>query len=100
MVTIVRAFSEEQARVLINLHQQYEVWMEAEQALASIPYNLIRKQVNDYAYLYEVKDRVGNAKSLGPWSDEQSARLETYRTEKAEWQQRRGASKERCCSKR
>ena len=95
MVTIVRPFSEEQARVLINLRQQYEVWMEAEQALASMPYNLIRKRVKDYEYLYEVKDRVGNAKSLGPWSEEQAARLETYRAEKAEWQHRRDGSKER-----
>lgn len=95
MATIVRPFSEEQARVLINLHQQYEVWMEAEQALAAMPYNLIRKQVKGYEYLYEVKDRLNNARSLGPWSEEQEARLETYRAEKTEWQQRRDGAKER-----
>jgi hypothetical protein len=95
MATVVRPFSEEQARVLINLHQQYEVWMEAEQALTAMPYNLVRKNVNGYEYLYEVKDRANNARSLGPWSDEQAERLEIYRTEKAEWQQRRDGTKER-----
>lgn len=95
MIATVRPFSEEQARVLINLRQQYEVWMEAEQALASMPYNLVRKEVNGRGYLYEVKDRVGNAKSLGPWSDEQAAHLQAYRSKKAEWQQRRDGSRAR-----
>ena len=74
MATVVHPFSDEQARVLINLQQQYEVWMEAERALASMPYNLVRKEVNGYSYLYEVKDRANNARSLGPWSDENAAR--------------------------
>ena len=69
--------------------------MEAEQVLASMPYNLVRKQVNGYEYLYQVKDRLNNAKSLGPWSDEKAMRLETYRSKKAKWQHRRDKSKER-----
>lgn len=95
MTTIIRPFSDEQARILINIHQQYEVWMEAERALAAMPYNLVRKEVNGYAYLYEVKDRANNARSLGPWTEEQAARLNAYRAEKARWQDRRDASKER-----
>jgi hypothetical protein len=95
MATVVHQFSEEQARVLINLQQQYEVWMEAERALASMPYNLVRKEVNGYSYLYEVKDRANNARSLGPWSDENAARLDEYRASKAEWQERRTATKVR-----
>jgi hypothetical protein len=95
MATTIRPFSDEQARILINLHQQYEVWMEAEQALAAMPYNLVRKEVNGYAYLYEVRDRANNARSLGPWSDEQAERLAAYRSQKAEWQTRRDASKDR-----
>ncbi|WP_340318214.1 GSU2403 family nucleotidyltransferase fold protein [Rhizorhabdus argentea] len=95
MTTVVHPFSDEQARVLINLHQQYEVWMEAERALATMPYNLIRKEVNGYSYLYEVLDRANNGKSLGPWSDEQEARLTTYRGDKADWQMRRDTSKAR-----
>jgi hypothetical protein len=94
MVTIVYPFSDEQMRLLVNLRQQYEVWMEAEQALAALPYNLIRKEVNGYAYLYEVKDRANNARSLGPWSDEQQARLEDYRQVKAQLRTRRDISRE------
>jgi hypothetical protein len=89
----IQPFSDEQRRVLVNLQQQYEVWMEAEQALAALPYNLIRKEVSGYSYLYEVLDRTNNARSLGPWSDEQAARLDGYREEKAAWQGRRDASK-------
>lgn len=95
MSTRIQPFSEEQARLLINLQQQYEVWMEAERALAAMPYNMVRKGVSGRSYLYEVKDRANNARSLGPWSDEQAARLENYRTNKAEWQDRRDASKSR-----
>lgn len=95
MKNVLQPFSDEQMRIAINLHQQYEVWMEAERALAAMPYNLVRKQVKDRYYLYEVRDRANNAKSLGPWSEEQSARLEAYRTEKAEWQHRRDMSKQR-----
>lgn len=95
MAIIVYPFSDEQARLLINIRQQYEVWMEAERTLAALPYNLIRKEVGDYSYLYEVRDRANNARSLGPWSEEQAARLEAYRESKALWQQRRGGAKER-----
>ncbi|MBV1687710.1 nucleotidyltransferase domain-containing protein [Novosphingobium sp. G106] len=95
MATFVQPFSEEQTRILINLQQQYEVWMEAERALAAMPYNLVRKEVNGHSYLYEVKDRANNARSLGPWSGERAATLEAYKTEKTQWKERRDASKER-----
>jgi hypothetical protein len=95
MATIVQPFSEEQTRVLINLHQHYEVWMEAERALEAMPYNLVRKDVNGYTYLYEVLDRTNNGKSLGRWSDEQEARLAEYRARKAGWQERRDLSRAR-----
>lgn len=45
---MILPFSDEQARVLVNLRQQYEVSVEAEQALAAMPYNLLRKEVNGY----------------------------------------------------
>jgi hypothetical protein len=67
--------------------------MEAERALAAMPYNLVRKNVSGYSYLYEVLDRTNNAKSLGPWSEAQEARLATYRADKTTWQARRAASK-------
>lgn len=95
MATIVYPFSDEQNRLLINLHQHYDVWMEAERALAGLPYNLVRKEVNGYTYLYEVTDRRNNAKSLGAWSPEQQARFEIYHATKAELQIRRDASRQR-----
>lgn len=88
-----RAFSDEQARALVNLRQRYEVWMEAERDLAKLPYGLARKEVAGRAYLYEIRDRKGNAKSLGPWSDAFAAKLDAYRHEKATLKARISASK-------
>lgn len=79
----VLAFSDEQARALVNLEQRYQVWMEAERALAELPYDLRRKTVGDRDYLYEITGRDGNGRSLGPWSDENESRFETYREQKA-----------------
>ena len=81
-------FTDEQARTLINLQQQYQVWMEAEQELHALPYNLARKEVKGRFYLYEVLDRTGNAKSLGPWTEAADSRMAGYRKAK-------GAAKER-----
>lgn len=76
-------FTDEQARALVNLEQRYQVWMEAERALAELPYDLRRKSVGDRDYLYEITGRDGNGRSLGPWSDENEARFNTYRDQKA-----------------
>ncbi len=89
----VRQFSDEQARVLVNLRQRYEVWIDAGRALAKLPYGLARKQISGRDYLYELRDRIGNGKSLGPWSDEQAARLEAYRDEKERLKSRMAISK-------
>jgi hypothetical protein len=90
---VVEPFTEEQARALVNLEQRYQVWIEAERALAKLPYDLRRKEVGGYAYLYEIKDRSGNGKSLGPWSDALEAKLATYRAEKASAKDRRDQSR-------
>lgn len=89
----IRAFSDEQARALINLRRRYEVWIEAERGLAQLPYGLARKEVGGRAYLYEIRDRKGNGKSLGPWSDAQAAQLEAYRDEKEGLKARAAASR-------
>lgn len=88
-----RGFSDEQARALVNLRQRYEVWIEAERGLAKLPYGLARKEVAGRAYLYEIRDRKGNAKSLGPWSDAFAAKLDAYRHEKDALKARIAASK-------
>lgn len=92
-VAVVKPFSDEQARTLVNLQQRYAVWMEAEQLLGGIPYDLRRKEVSGRAYLYEIRDRSGNGKSLGPWSDEREAEFDAYRRQKAEAKARRDASR-------
>ena len=42
-------FSDGQSRRLVNLGQRYEVWMDAERALAALPYDLRRKTVSGRA---------------------------------------------------
>ncbi len=79
---MVKIFSEEQARALINLQQRYQVWMEVERAYRALPYDLRRKQVDGRAYLYEIADRSGNGRSLGSWSEALAEQFEKYRTQK------------------
>lgn len=94
-MSVVTPFSEEQARTLINLEQRYEVWIEAERALLQLPYGMHRKTIGERAYLYEIRDRLGNGRSLGPWSAEQERRLAEYQARKAAAQERQRASRER-----
>jgi len=86
-------FSQEQARALVNLEQRYKVWMECEQSLQAMPYDLRRKQVAGHTYLYEIHDRSGNGKSLGPWSPENQARFAAYHDRKTATKARRDASR-------
>jgi hypothetical protein len=79
---IVRPFSEEQARVLINLEQQYDVWIEAVRELEALPYGFKWSTRGDKDYLYEVLDRKGNAKSRGPRSPETEAQYANYHAAK------------------
>jgi hypothetical protein len=82
MKTSVLGFTDEQARILINLAQHYEVWMEAQQGASALPYGMTWKTVNNKHYLYELIDRRGNGKSLGPRSRETEMAYNTYREEK------------------
>jgi len=92
---VVEAFTEEQARSLINLEQRYQVWMAAERELAKLPYDLRRKEVGGRAYLYEINDRSGNGRSLGPWSPDLEAKLADYRAAKLSAKDRRDQSRAR-----
>ena len=90
---MVQPFTDEQSRTLINLEQQYQVWIEAERSLAALPYDLRRKTVGGKAYLYEIRDRGGNGRSLGPWTDAQALRLEAYRAAKEGAKARRAGAR-------
>lgn len=89
----VAPFTDEQARALVNLEQRYHVWIEAEQVLFELPYDLRRKEVGGRLYLYEIFDRSGNGKSLGPWSTENEARFTDYHSRKSDAKARRDASR-------
>jgi hypothetical protein len=83
-----RPFTDEQIRTLVNLRQRYEVWRDAERAVRALPYDLRRKRVGDYEYLYEIRDRSGNGTSLGRWDDDKARQFETYRADKAAGKER------------
>lgn len=87
-------FSDEQARVIVNLDQAYQVWMGALRALNGMPYNMRIKEVSGREYLYEVTDRRGSMKSKGPIDSEKQAEFEQYKAEKAELRERLAGSKE------
>ncbi len=89
MAKRVRPFSDEQARALVNLRPRYEALIEAEQGLARLPYNLVRKRVGGREYLYEAIDRANNGKSLGPMSPELERQLADYQATKQDLQNRR-----------
>lgn len=79
----VRPFSDEQSRLLVNLRQRYETWVDAERDLAALPYDLRRKTVGGHEYLYRIFDRGGNGKSLGPMTPEREAQFDSYHETKA-----------------
>lgn len=87
-------FTDEQLRALINLRQRYEVWRDAERALRALPYDLRIKTVDGRKYLYEIADRSGNGKSLGPVDDARQAHFERYRAEKGALKARRDSASE------
>jgi hypothetical protein len=89
----IEPFTDEQLRHFANLEQQYQVWIEAERAYAALPYDLRRKRVGDYEYLYEIDGREGNGTSLGRMDAEREARLAAYRNDKEALKRRRTESK-------
>ena len=87
-------FTDEQARVIVNLDQVYQVWMEALRTLNDMPYNMRIKEVSGREYLYEVTDRRGAMKSKGPLDPAKQVEFDQYKTEKAELKDRLARSKE------
>lgn len=81
-MSAIRPFSDEQSRLIVNLRQRYEVWMTAEQTLAALPYDLRRKTVSGNTYLYEIHNRNGNGKSLGPMNEGREAQFAEYHVRK------------------
>ena len=93
-MAVIQPFSAEQERALINMRQRYDAWIEAERELHAMPYDLRRKKVGEYEYLYEIFDRSGNGKSLGAWDDEKQTQLEAYKVEKSALKERRDGARD------
>jgi hypothetical protein len=77
-------FTDEQSRLLVNLEQFYEAWIDAERTLANLPYGMIWKTTSGKDYLCRVLDRKGNATGLGPRSARTEAMLADYRRRKSD----------------
>lgn len=88
-MSAIQPFTDEQARALINLEMRYHAWIDAERELVRLPYDLRRKEVSGKAYLYEIRDRSGNGKSLGPWSEAHQLRFDDYHARKVDLKSRR-----------
>lgn len=88
-MAVIQPFTAEQERALINMRQRYDAWIDAERELAAMPYDLKRKKIGDYEYLYEIIDRNGNGKSLGRWDGAKQDQFDTYRAAKAAAKARR-----------
>lgn len=93
-MAVIQPFSAEQERALINMRQRYDAWIEAERELYAMPYDLRRKRVGEYEYLYEIFDRSGNGTSLGAWDGEKQGQLEAYKAEKSALKERRDGARD------
>ena len=87
-------FSDEQARVVVNLEQAYDVWMGTLRALNDMPYNMRIKEISGREYLYEVTDRRGNMKSKGALDPAKQDAFATYKADKAELKDRLAQARE------
>lgn len=92
MDAFVKPYSDEQRRTLINLDQHYQNWIEVERQLANLPYGMKWATRSRQDYLYQVLDRTGNAKSLGPRSAQTEAQMELYTSTKSALEERRKAN--------
>ncbi len=87
-------FTDEQARLFVNLGQHYEASRDAERQWRELPYDLRRKNVGDYSYLYEIHDRSGNGTSLGRMDEQAEQQLAEYKSEKVRIKELRAAAEQ------
>ena len=88
-------YSDEQLRALVNLGQVYDHWVQSERERRALPYAMRWKTVSEREYLYEISDRIGNGRSLGPRSPETEAQLQLYQQKREDLEQRVSASSDR-----
>lgn len=76
-------FSPEMNRVRTNLSGYYAQWLDLRRSAANRSYGLKWKVVDGRRYLYEIFDRNGNGRSLGPESPELQSRYEKFNADRA-----------------
>jgi hypothetical protein len=74
----IEPFTEEQARVLINIEQHYDVWVQAERSLHGLPFGLLWRTEAGRDHLHEVLDESGNGRLIGERSPSTEAIYSTY----------------------
>ena len=82
------SYSDEQLRAAVNLADAYEAWLPLARREPAYATRLAWKTVGGRQYLYRVRDRQGNATSLGPRSPENTAYYEAYQSDKADLRDR------------
>lgn len=90
----IKYFTDEQRRILINIEQHYQAWLDARKSLRALPYGLKWVERNGTEYLYEKLDREGNAKSLGRRNDGTEAQYAAWVESKTALEDRIHASAE------
>lgn len=93
-MAVIQPFTSEQERALINMRQRYEAWIAAERQLFALPYDLRRKKIGEYEYLYEIFDRSGNGKSLGRMDQDKQIQLDEFKAAKSALKERRDGARE------
>lgn len=88
-------YTEEQLRVLVNLGQYYDAWIQDLRVRRGMPYGMQWKTISGREYLYEIRDRKGNGNSLGPRSTGTEAQLAAYQERRQELDPRIDAARER-----
>ena len=82
------ALTDEQLRAAINLADAYEAWLPLARAEPAYVDRLAWKTVTGRQYLYRVRDRLGNATSLGPRNPETENLYDEYQAAKTDLRDR------------
>lgn len=85
-------FTEEQLRTLVNLGQVYDHWVQSTRERRKLPYGMQWKTISGQDYLYEMRDRKGNGRSLGPRSSETEEQLKQYQAKRSDFDERTAAA--------
>lgn len=80
--------NDEQLRAAINLADAYESWLPLARAAPAYRDRMAWKTISGRQYLYRVRDRQGNAASLGPRSPDTEALYDQYRAARADLRDR------------